>query len=105
MLLYKLDTPALARGVSSNSASSDMSQTLGAPSKELIEAGRIPEPYRSCDAVIRGRVSIARGLRVRLGDRSGEGGQARGIEEGERVRFPIGCMTVGSEWARVIGGE
>lgn len=44
VLLYKLDTPEAARGVRSSSASSDISQTLGAPSKEPIEAGRSPEP-------------------------------------------------------------
>jgi hypothetical protein len=44
VLLYKLETPVPARGVSSNSASSEMSQTLGEPSKDPSGAGRIPEP-------------------------------------------------------------
>lgn len=43
-LLYKLETPVPARGVSSSSASSEMSHTLGEPSKEPSEAGRMPEP-------------------------------------------------------------
>lgn len=45
-VLYRLRlgmvTPT--RGVSSSSASSDMSHTLGEPSKEPSEAGRMPEP-------------------------------------------------------------
>jgi hypothetical protein len=44
VLLYKLETPVPARGVSSNSASSEMSQTLGEPSKDPSGAGRMPEP-------------------------------------------------------------
>lgn len=104
MLLYKLDTVVPTRGVSSSSASSDMSHTLGAPSKEPMEAGRMPEPYRSEAPTVCGRGSSARGLRVRLGERRGEAGRASGIGVDESMRLPEGCMTVGSEWARVIGG-
>jgi hypothetical protein len=104
VLLYRLDTVVPARGVSSSSASSDISHTLGAPSNEPIEAGRMPEPYRSCGPAVCGRISSARGLRVRFGDRNGDAGRASGIGEGESMRLLVGCMTVGSEWARVIGG-
>lgn len=100
MLLYRLDTVVPTRGVSSSSASSEMSHTLGAPSKEPIEAGRLPEPYRSgCD-----RGSSALGLRLSFGDRRGEAGRAKGIGADEGLRLPIGCMTVGREWARIMGG-
>lgn len=104
VLLWRLDTVVPTRGVSSSSASSDMSHTLGTPSKEPMEAGRIPEPYRSIVPTECGRGSSARGLRVRLGERRGEAGRASGIGAGESIRLPEGCMTVGSEWARVIGG-
>lgn len=106
VLLYRLDTPLLARGVSSSSASSLISHTLGAPSKEPIDAGRMPEPYRSCGPAVigRGSGSSARGLRVRFGDRNGDRGRASGSGDGDKVRFPNGCMTVGSECARVMGG-
>lgn len=104
MLLYKLDTLLLARGVSSSSASSEMSQTLGAPSNEPTEAGRIPEPNLSWGPAVNDRDSGARGLRVRFGDRNGDEGQADGDGEGDSVRLPIGCITVGRECARVMGG-
>jgi hypothetical protein len=110
VLLYRLDMPLLARGVSSSSASSAMSQTLGAPSKEPTDAGRIPEPYRSCRPDVARRGSTVRGLRG-LGERRGEEGRSRGMGEGERVRRPTAgwrlaenCMTMGRECARVIGG-
>ena len=80
-----------------------MSQTLGAPSNEPTEAGRIPEPYRSCIPVVVKRGSTVRGLRG-FGERKGEEGRSSGIGEGESVRRPVVCMTIGSEWARVIGG-
>lgn len=99
MLLYRLETPA--RGVSSSSASSDMSQTLGEPSKDPSEAGRMPELY---GPAVSGLGSKPRGLRVRLGDRRGEDGRASGSGEGERESWPAVCMTVGNEWALVIGG-
>jgi len=102
VLLYRLATPGPARGVSSSSASSDMSHTLGEPSKEPSEAGRMPEPYRSWGPAVRGLGSSPRGLRVRLGERSGEEGRAVG--EGDSVSWPVGCMTVGRECARVMGG-
>lgn len=54
-------------GVSSSSASSDMSHTLGAP-EWLYESS-----------------TVRKGLRVRLGERSGEAGAARGRDEGERA--------------------
>lgn len=79
-------SPPPAFGVSSSSASSEMSHTLGAP-KCAYES--------SC---------VRKGLRVRLGERSGEEGRARGSGEGERERWPVGLMTVGSECARVMGG-
>jgi hypothetical protein len=104
VLLYRLDTVVPTRGVSSSSASSEISHTLGAPSKEPIEAGRIPEPYRSGAPTVCGRGSSARGLRVRLGERRGEAGRASSIGVGESLRLPDGCMTVGNEWARVMGG-
>jgi hypothetical protein len=104
VLLYRPDTVVPARGVSSNSASSEMSHMLGATSNEPIEAGRMPEPYRSWGIAVCGRVSNARGLRVRFGDRRGDAGRASGIGEGESMRLPVGCITVGSEWARVMGG-
>ena len=78
--------PFPAFGVSSNSASSEMSHTLGAP--ECAYESSCPR----------------NGLRVRLGERSGEDGRARGVGEGERARWPVEFMTVGSECARVIGG-
>lgn len=53
---------------------------------------------------MRGRGSSARGLRVRLGERRGDEGLASGVGEGESERLPAGCMMVGREWARVIGG-
>lgn len=87
MLLYRLDMLLLARGVSSSSASSAMSQTLGAPSNEPTEAGRIPEPYRSCMPDVDRRGSTVRGLRG-LGERKGDEGRSSGMGEGERVRRP-----------------
>jgi hypothetical protein len=101
VLLYRLAAPVAARGVSSSSASSEMSHTLGEPSNEPSEAGRMPELY---GPAVRGLVSSARGLRVRLGDRSGEDGRASGSGEGESVSWPAVCMTVGSECALVMGG-
>jgi hypothetical protein len=71
-----------AMGVSCNSASSEMSHTLGAPDCAYD--------------------SSRKGLRVRLGERSGEDGRARGT--GESVWKPLGLATVGIEWARSIGG-
>jgi hypothetical protein len=44
VLLYRLATPLPARGVSSSSASSEISHTLGEPSNEPSEAGRMPDP-------------------------------------------------------------
>lgn len=90
-----------ARGVSSSSASSEMSQTLGEPSKEPSDAGRMPELY---GPAVRGLGSRPRGLRVRLGERSGEEGLAPGSGEGESESCPAVCITVGREWARVMGG-
>lgn len=92
-----------ARGVSSNSASSDMSHTLGEPSKEPSEAGRMPELY---GPAVKGLGSRPRGLRVRWGDGMGEPGLASGCGEGEgeRVSWPAVCMMAGSEWALVMGG-
>jgi hypothetical protein len=78
-----------------------MSQTLGEPSKEPSEAGRMPELY---GPAVRGLGSRARGLRVRLGERRGDDGLASGSGEGESESWPAVCMTVGSEWARVMGG-
>lgn len=99
MLLYRLDTLVPARGVSSNSASSEMSHTLGEPSNEPSEAGRMPELR---GPAVKGLGSGPRGLRVRCGERMGEEGLASGCGVGERESCP--CMTVGSEWARVMGG-
>jgi hypothetical protein len=101
VLLYKPVAPEDARGVSSSSASSEMSHTLGEPSNEPSEAGRMPELY---GPAVRGLVSRARGLRVRLGERRGEVGRASGSGEGERVSWPGVCMTVGSECALVMAG-
>ena len=39
-----------------------------------------------------------------MGERRGDEGRAKGIGEGERERWPLGFMTVGSEWARIMGG-
>lgn len=39
-----------------------------------------------------------------MGERSGDEGLASGIGEGESESWPAVCMTVGSEWARVMGG-
>jgi hypothetical protein len=71
--------PLPALGVSSSSASSEMSHTLGAPEWIYDSSAR------------------RKGLRVRFGERSGEEGLPRGIGEGERERWPLGLMTVGSE--------
>jgi len=98
VLLYRPATPPTALGVSSNSASSEMSHTLGEPSKEPSEAGRMPEPMRSWEAAAR-----SRGLRVRLGDRSGDEGRLSGSGEGDSMGC-AGCMMVGSECARIMGG-
>jgi hypothetical protein len=94
VLLYRPETPVPARGVSSSSASSDMSHTLGEPSNEPSEAGRMPELY---GPTVNDRGSSPRGLRVRLGERRGEDGRASGSGEGERVSCPVGCITVGRE--------
>ena len=104
MLLYKLDKAVPARGVRSSSASSEMSHTLGAPSNEPAEAGRMPEPYRSWGLAGSGRSSMPRGLRARLGDRSGDEERPKGMGEGEKASGLAECMTVGSEWARAMGG-
>jgi hypothetical protein len=64
----------------------------------------MPDPYRSWAPDVCGRVSSARGLRVRFGDRRGDAGRASGMGVGESMRLPVGCMTVGREWARVMGG-
>lgn len=80
-----------------------MSQTLGAPSNEPTDVGRMPEPY-PCEPIDNGRPSSPRGLRVRLGERRGDDGRAMGVGEGESERCPVGCITVGSECARVMGG-
>jgi hypothetical protein len=64
----------------------------------------MPEPYRSWGPAARDLGSSARGLRVRLGERSGEDGRASGVGEGDSVSCPVVCMTVGKEWALVIGG-
>jgi hypothetical protein len=61
-------SPPPSLGVSSNSASSEMSHTLGAPENEYES---------SC---------VLNGLRVLLGDRRGEDGRARGRGEGDRER-------------------
>ena len=79
-------SPTPAFGVNSSSASSEMSHTLGAP--ECTKDS-------SC---------VRKGLRARLGERSGEDGRASGSGEGESERWPVGFMTVGSEWARAMGG-
>ena len=39
-----------------------------------------------------------------MGERSGDEGLASGSGEGESESWPAECMTVGSEWARVMGG-
>lgn len=39
-----------------------------------------------------------------MGERRGETGRASGVRVGESMRFPMGCITVGREWARVMGG-
>lgn len=80
-----LGTPP-ALGVSSSSASSEMSHTLGAPECAYDSS------------------ATRNGLRVRFGERSGEEGRAMGVGEGERARWPLGLMTAGSECARVMGG-
>lgn len=80
-------------GLSSSSASSEMSQTLGAPSKEPMETGR----------VVSGRESRARGLRVRFGEGRGDVGLASCTGLDESTKLEAGCMTVGSEWARAMG--
>jgi hypothetical protein len=61
----------------------------------------MPELY---GPAVRGLGSRPRGLRVRLGDRRGEEGRASGSGEGESESWPAVCMTVGKEWALVIGG-
>jgi hypothetical protein len=104
VLLCRLGMPRPARGVSSSSASSEMSHTLGEPSKEPSEAGRMPDPYRSWGPAGRDLGSSPRGLRVRLGERSGDEGRANGEGEGESVSWPAECMTVGRECALVMGG-
>jgi hypothetical protein len=53
---------------------------------------------------VRVRGSIPRGLRVRCGERRGDAGLASDCGEGERLSCPAVCMTVGREWALVIGG-
>jgi hypothetical protein len=63
----------------------------------------MPEPY-PCEPVVIGRPSSPRGLLVRLGERRGDDGRAMGVGEGDKDSRPVGCMTVGSECARVIGG-
>jgi hypothetical protein len=71
--------PPAAFGVSSSSASSEMSHTLGAPECAY-------------DSSV-----ILNGLRVRFGDRSGEDGRFMGVGEGDSARWPPGLITVGSE--------
>lgn len=75
-------------GVSSSSASSEMSHTLGAPEWAYESSWSADWP---------------RGLRVRLGERSGDEGLP-GTGEGVRARWPAGLITVGRECARVMGG-
>jgi hypothetical protein len=72
-------TPLLARGVRSSSASSEMSHTLGAPECAYDSS------------------ATRKGLLVRFGERRGDEGRAMGTGEGERARWPLGLMTVGSE--------
>ena len=72
-------TPPTGLGVNSSSASSEMSHTLGAPEWMYESSG--------------GRY----GLRVRLGERRGEEGRARGMGEGESDRELMGFMTAGRE--------
>lgn len=82
------DWKVAAPGLSSSSASSEMSQTLGAPEWAYESSCSVDWP---------------RGLLVRLGERSGDDGRP-GPMEGERARWPAGLMTVGSECARIMGG-
>ena len=49
-------------------------------------------------------MSSSRRLRVRLGERRGEAGRASDSGAGESMRLLTGCMAVGSECARVMGG-
>ncbi len=104
VLLYKLDSEVPSRGVSSNSASSEISHTLGAPSKEPADAGRMPEPYRSCGLPGTERCSRPRGLRVRLGERRGEDERPWGTGERESGWKSGRFILVGSEWARAMRG-
>ena len=62
----------------------------------------MPEPYRSWGLAGRGRDSSPRGLRVRLGERSGEEERPSGMGESEMCSER--CITVGSDWARAIRG-
>ena len=90
--LYKPDSgegwrgPGL--GVSSSSASSEMSHTLGVPAWAYVSS------YKA---------GWLRGLRVRLGDRSGDEDRP-GTGDGDKARWPEGLMTEGREWARIMGG-